>query len=246
VTDTNGQVTGYKIPDMTREIWLPTNPPQHGSDIAAAVGARGPRFRRVIKMLKHTTLDSTPESTPVIRNEVCMKPGMLHACPKPQKESRKPRKERAPMSTTNGIFINSARSDQLFAGWSEVQGGGRTDAALAAAALDDRLYLVGKGIDDNKIYINSAQRERGIVQPFVGWAEVRGGGRTDAALAAAAFGDRLYLVAKGIDDNKIYINSARQDQPFEGWSEVQGGGRTDAALAAAAFGDRLYLVGKGI
>jgi hypothetical protein len=50
------------------------------------------------------------------------------------------------MSTTNGIFINSARSDQLFEGWSEVQGGGRTDAALAAAAFGDRLYLVGKGI----------------------------------------------------------------------------------------------------
>jgi hypothetical protein len=25
-----------------------------------------------------TTLDSTPESTPVTRNEVCIKPGMLH------------------------------------------------------------------------------------------------------------------------------------------------------------------------
>jgi hypothetical protein len=27
-----------------------------------------------------TTLDSTPESTPVTRNRVCIKPGMLHRC----------------------------------------------------------------------------------------------------------------------------------------------------------------------
>ncbi|ABL03217.1 nucleotidyltransferase [Mycobacterium ulcerans] len=53
VNDNNGKVTGYEIPDMKREIWLPTNPPQHGSDIAAAVTARGSRFRRVITMLKH-------------------------------------------------------------------------------------------------------------------------------------------------------------------------------------------------
>ncbi|HEX7321934.1 nucleotidyltransferase domain-containing protein [Mycolicibacter arupensis] len=53
LTDNNGQVTGYNIPDMTREIWLPTNPPQYSSEIATAVSARGPRFRRVITMLKH-------------------------------------------------------------------------------------------------------------------------------------------------------------------------------------------------
>ena len=61
-----------------------------------------------------------------------------------------------------------------------------------------------------------------------------------------AFGDRLYVLAKGLDDNKIYINSKRKDQPFDGWTEVQGGGRTNAALAAAAFGDRLYVLGKGL
>lgn len=53
VIDAKGNVTGYNIPDMTREVWLPTNPPQHAADIAAAVVARGFRFRRVITMLKH-------------------------------------------------------------------------------------------------------------------------------------------------------------------------------------------------
>ncbi|MCV7250847.1 nucleotidyltransferase [Mycobacterium hackensackense] len=49
----DGVVTGYKIPDMNREVWLPTNPPQHSREMSAAVTARGSRFRRVITMLKH-------------------------------------------------------------------------------------------------------------------------------------------------------------------------------------------------
>lgn len=52
VTDA-GQITGYEIPDMHREEWIPTNPPEHGRDIAAASTSRGPNFRQVIKMLKH-------------------------------------------------------------------------------------------------------------------------------------------------------------------------------------------------
>lgn len=49
----DGVVTGYEIPDMNREVWLPTNPPEHSRAILAAVNQRGYRFRRVITMLKH-------------------------------------------------------------------------------------------------------------------------------------------------------------------------------------------------
>jgi hypothetical protein len=49
----NGVITGYNIPDMTREKWLHTNPPQHAQDMASASTERGPNFRRVIKMIKH-------------------------------------------------------------------------------------------------------------------------------------------------------------------------------------------------
>jgi hypothetical protein len=41
----DGVVTGYEIPDMNREVWLPTNPPQHSRDISTPVSHRGPRFR---------------------------------------------------------------------------------------------------------------------------------------------------------------------------------------------------------
>ncbi len=57
----------------------------------------------------------------------------------------------------------------------------------------DRLFVVSRGLD-NRVYINSAKRNK----PFDGWTEVQGGGTTDTAPAAAAFGDRLYVVAKGM------------------------------------------------
>jgi hypothetical protein len=141
---------------------------------------------------------------------------------------------------TSRVYINSARQNPPFGGWTEVQGGGTTDTALAAAAFGDRLYIVSRGLD-NRVYINSARQN----QPFDGWTEVQGGGTTDTALAAGAFSDRLYVVSRGLD-NRVYINSALQNQPFGGWTEVQGGGTTDTVLAAAAFGDRLYIVAKGM
>lgn len=54
---------------------------------------------------------------------------------------------RRPQVTTSRVYINSALQNQPFGGWTEVQGGGTTDTALAAAAFSDRLYVVGKGIN---------------------------------------------------------------------------------------------------
>jgi Second Messenger Oligonucleotide or Dinucleotide Synthetase domain len=53
LVDSNGAVTGYEIPDMNREVWLPTNPPRHSSEMAAAATVRGSNFRKIIKMIKH-------------------------------------------------------------------------------------------------------------------------------------------------------------------------------------------------
>jgi hypothetical protein len=41
-----------------------------------------------------------------------------------------------------------------------------------------------------------------------GWSEVPGNGITDVALAAAFAGwGMIYLFRKGLDDNKIYLNT---------------------------------------
>ena len=52
----------------------------------------------------------------------------------------------AQLSTASRVFINSARQDQPFSGWTEVQGGGTTNTAPACAAFGDRFYIVAKGI----------------------------------------------------------------------------------------------------
>lgn len=53
LVDSNGVVTGYEIPDMNRETWLPTNPPEHSRNMSSAASTRGENFRKAIKMIKH-------------------------------------------------------------------------------------------------------------------------------------------------------------------------------------------------
>jgi hypothetical protein len=55
--------------------------------------------------------------------------------------------------------------------------------------------------------------------------EVEGNGITNTAPGATALGSRMYVFAKGVNDKRIYMNSALNGQPFDGWgggwSEVQ-------------------------
>ncbi len=53
VTDTNGVVTHYNIPNMHREEWVPTNPPEHARRISEKASQCGQNFRRLITMVKH-------------------------------------------------------------------------------------------------------------------------------------------------------------------------------------------------
>jgi hypothetical protein len=52
MTSDGTKVSRYKIPDMNRELWLPTRPRRHSSKINAAASVRGPLFRQIIKMVK--------------------------------------------------------------------------------------------------------------------------------------------------------------------------------------------------
>jgi hypothetical protein len=58
--------------------------------------------------------------------------------------------------------------------------------------------------------------------PFGGWVEVQGGGRTDAAPAAVAVDQHLFVFMKALD-GRIYRNQALFGQAFEGWVEIGGG-----------------------
>ena len=144
----------------------------------------------------------------------------------------------------NGIYINSAVDGHAFGGWTEVQGRAETQRAVAAAALDNQLYVFATGINDQRIYVNSAEDG----QPFdgfgSGWSALPDA-TTDAAPAAAALGNRLYVFAKGIDDKQIYVSSALSRQAPGGWAAIPGAA-TDVAPAAATLGDRVYVFVKGL
>ena len=55
--------------------------------------------------------------------------------------------------------------------------------------------------------------------------EVEGAGTTDRAPGAASLGGRVYVFAKGVNDSRVYVNSAVAGNPFDGWgngwAEVQ-------------------------
>jgi hypothetical protein len=53
----------------------------------------------------------------------------------------------------------------------------------------------------------------------MGWRELDGDGRTDAAPAAALVGDDhsyLFVVVKGLNGN-LYLNQGQLGRPFVGW-----------------------------
>jgi hypothetical protein len=144
----------------------------------------------------------------------------------------------------NRIYINSAADGESFGGWTEVQGHAETRRAVAAAALDNRLYVFAIGINDKCIYVNSAVAG----QPFDGWGKrwsALPAATTDVVPAAASLGNRIYVFAKGIN-NRIYVNAALEGQAMGNWKEVEGNATTDAAPAAASLGGRVYVFVKGI
>ena len=126
-----------------------------------------------------------------------------------------------------------------WSGWAQVPGGATTDVALAAAAFDNKLYLLSKSLD-GRVYLNTYNG-----YCWSDWTEVPGGLITDVPLAAAAFSDKLYIFAKGTD-NHIYFDICDISGNWRGWAEVPGGCTTDVALAPVVFNDELYVFAKGI
>lgn len=52
VTNDDGTISHYNIPDMNREEWIKTKPNLHSRQMIDAASDRGANFRRVVKMMK--------------------------------------------------------------------------------------------------------------------------------------------------------------------------------------------------
>jgi hypothetical protein len=129
--------------------------------------------------------------------------------------------------------------------YGELEGGGRTDAAPAAALVGPQhnyLFVVIKGLDGN-LYVNQGE----LGKPFAGWGR-SGNIQTGLAPGAASSGNTSAVVAVGTD-GRIFYDWSDLGQGGHGFTELDGGGRTDAAPAAALVGPQhnyLFVVIKGL
>jgi hypothetical protein len=147
------------------------------------------------------------------------------------------------VASNTRVFIASAPVGGAFGPWQEVLGGATSTAAPAAAALGNRLYVVAKGINDGKVYINSAESGRPFDGFGTGWSAL-GTLTTDAAPAVASLGNRLYVFAKTTND-RVWVASAASGQAIGAWAEVPGNFSTNLAPAAASLGNRIYVFAVG-
>jgi hypothetical protein len=109
-----------------------------------------------------------------------------------------------PVSVTPGV------SQSIVGKWTEVPGGGLTDAAPAVTGFSDFIdaLLFVKGFQDQRIFVNRADG----FPNFEGWVEVPGGGLTNVAVRATGFFDAfgagpILLFAVGTDGTP-FINMA--------------------------------------
>ena len=143
------------------------------------------------------------------------------------------------------IFYDWSDLGQGSHGFTELEGGGRTDAAPAAALVGPQhnyLFVVIKGLDGN-IYVNQGE----LGKPFAGWGSSKNL-QTRFAPGAASSGNTSAVVATGTD-GRIFYDWWDLGQGGRGLAELEGGGRTDAAPAAALVGPQhnyLFVVIKGL
>src|SRR5690242_18264627 len=99
-----------------------------------------------------------------------------------------------------GITPLTAAASGSWSGWKEVPGNGTTDVSVAVVSYNQKLYVFGKGINDNGEYVNVFNGSS-----WSGWRRIEG--TTNVALAATTYQGRLFLFGKGIDDNGEYVKT---------------------------------------
>jgi hypothetical protein len=127
--------------------------------------------------------------------------------------------------------------------WTEVPGGARTDAAVAATTANGRLVLATKDVQDKQIYLNELAPG---ARSWSGWYVVPGGVRTDTSPGLAAFQDELYVLARDPNSGHILTKVRTPDGDWSDWAQIPGSGVTDASIAAVSVSDQLYLFLKGV
>jgi hypothetical protein len=151
--------------------------------------------------------------------------------------------------TDDRIFYTWWDLGQSGQGYGELDGGGRSDAAPAAALVGPQhnyLFVAIKGPDD---YLLLNQGELG--KPFAGWGSMdfQTGGAFQSAVAPglASSGNTSAVVAASTD-GRIFYDWWDLGQSGHGFTELDGGGHTDAAPAAALVGPQhnyLFVAIKG-
>lgn len=155
-------------------------------------------------------------------------------------------------SADQHYFVATAYANNAFQSWLPLSAGGTTDVAPAAAALGDRLYVFGKGINDKRVYITSqpddleADVKTPSTAPIWGWTQVQNSVpvTTPSSPSATGWGDRL-VVARRTAANTIEINVAHDHEGFDGWQTIPGVMTTDAAPAIVSLRDTLHVYVKG-
>lgn len=139
--------------------------------------------------------------------------------------------------------------------------GGTTNAAVAASGFsDDRLYLVGKGISESKVYYKMydvATPTEGDATPWpdslkgwnANWSEPHTNSMwTNLSPAATSFPgttDYLYLFAVSSSSNEIFYTRKYALGSFSAWQRIANGGTTTYPVSAIAFNGQLYVFSVG-
>jgi hypothetical protein len=127
---------------------------------------------------------------------------------------------------------------QGFSGWSELQGGGLTDAAPSAAGTDSKVFVAIKGLD-GRLELNQAD----LGKAWSGWTLLKMSANVPPALATVS--DHLVAFATTID-GRIVLAQAILGQSFSDWVEVQGSLRSATSPAAASIGSHIFVSARRV
>jgi hypothetical protein len=139
-------------------------------------------------------------------------------------------------SPAGRIYTSRVVLGQAASRWLEMEGGGRTDAAPAAAVTGNAAYVFAavKGLDAG-VYLNQGN----LGAPFIGW-QAMPGLLTNVAPAVMSTPDGAMLLATR-QDGRIFTNRIVLGQAAQGWIEMGGNGLTPSSPSAALCGNATYV-----